>query len=174
MQQPKLMKKLILMMAVALMSAMQVNAQEKVSEKELVGAWMMDSMLYDNGKTIAFGLKQGYRQFKYYGPKGEYAAAGISLRMKGRVLIGLEITPQEYGEYTFKDGWYSEMGRKATNDGLNLTDKNTFKGRWQNHLDVWKRAPLSDKTVKYIVDCCKTKKMPTDIEQDILKEMFSE
>ena len=168
------MKKLIILMAVALISAMQVDAQEKVSEKELVGAWMMDSMIYDNGNIIVWGQKRGYRQFKYYGPNGEYAAAGISITKTSSGTTSLSIRPQEYGVYTFKDGWYSEMGRKATNDGLNLTDKNTFKGRWQNHLDVWKRAPLSDKTVKYIVDCCKTKNIPTDIEQDILKEMFSE
>ena len=167
------MKRLILLMAVALMSAMQVNAQEKVSEKELVGAWMMDSMLYDNGNIIVWGLKRGYRQFKYYGPDGEYAAAGVSIKMEGRVLTGLTITPQEYGKYTFKDGWYSEMGRKATNDGIKLIDKNTFKGRYQNHLDVWKRAHLSKKTVKYIVDCCKKKDIPTNVEKDILKEMFS-
>ena len=167
------MKRFILLMAIALMSAMQVNAQEKVSEKELVGAWMMDSMLFDNGRTIAFGLKRGYRQFKYYGSDGEYAAAGVSIKMEGRVLTGLTITPQEYGKYTFKDGWYSEMGRKATNDGIKLIDKNTFKGRWQDHYDIWKRANLSDKAVKYIVDCCKKKDIPTNIEEDILKEMFS-
>ena len=100
-------------MAVALMSAMQVNAQEKISEKALVGAWMMDSMIYDNGNIIVWGLKRGYRQFKYYGPNGEYAAAGISI------------------------------------------------------------TKTSSGTVKYIVDCCKKDTIPTNVEQDVLKEMFS-
>ncbi len=167
------MKRLILLMAVALMSAMQVNAQEKISEKALVGAWMMDSMIYDNGNIIVWGLKRGYRQFKYYGPNGEYAAAGISITKTSSGTTSLSIMPQEYGVYTFKDGWYSEMGRKATNDGMKLTDKTTFKGRYQNHLDVWKRAHLSKKTVKYIVDCCKKDTIPTNVEQDVLKEMFS-
>lgn len=94
-------------MAVALMSAMQVNAQEKISEKALVGAWMMDSMIYDNGNIIVWGLKRGYRQFKYYGPNGEYAAAGISITKTSSGTTSLSISPQEYGVYTFKDGWYS-------------------------------------------------------------------
>jgi hypothetical protein len=65
------------------------------------------------------------------------------------------------------------MGRKATNDGIKLIDKNTFKGRWQDHYDIWKRANLSDKAIRYIVDYCKAQNIPTNIEEDILKEMFS-
>ena len=32
------------MMAVVLMSALHVNAQTKVDDKEIVGVWMMESM----------------------------------------------------------------------------------------------------------------------------------
>ena len=66
------------MMSVALMSAMQVNAQEKISEKALVGAWMMDSMIYDNGNIIVWGLKRGYRPLKYSRPNGQDAPPGLS------------------------------------------------------------------------------------------------
>lgn len=81
--------------------------------------------------------------------------------------------PHEYGTYTFKNGVYTEMGRSVKDGDMVLLDKNTFKGRWMNRHDIWKKATtLPDKVVRYIVDCCKTKEMPSDIQQLIKQNVF--
>ena len=93
------MKKGMFMMAVVLMSALQVNAQTKVADKELIGTWMLESMQFDGEKKTLCGKESGYTQFKYYGADGEYACAEIALS-KGKVVV----MPHEYGKYTFKNG----------------------------------------------------------------------
>jgi hypothetical protein len=54
-----------------------------------------------------------------------------------------------------------------------LVDKTTFKGRWKNRHDVWKKTALPEKVVKHIVNCCKSKETPADIQQLIKKNMFN-
>ena len=161
--------KVLLMMVVVLMSALQVNAQTtKVADKELVGTWMMVSMQYDGEKTIVCGKESGYSQFKYYGADGEYACAELALT-KGKIVV----MPHEYGTYTFKDGWYSEMGREAIKDAIVWVDKTTTKGTWQKRHDIWKKQlNMPEKLRKYIVDCCKMKNTPDDIQQMIKQTMF--
>ena len=122
-----------------------------------------------DGKKIICGKESGYSQFKYYGPDGEYACAEIGLSKDGKVVI----MPHEYGTYTFKNGVYTEMGRSTKDGDMVLVDKNTFKGRWKNRHDVWKKTALPDKVVKYIVNCCKSKETPADIQQLIKKNMFN-
>lgn len=163
------MKKMMLMMTAMLMCAIGMNAQTaKVADKELVGAWVMESMQYEGEKKIMCGKETGYTQFKYYGADGEYACAQIALTKEGKCVL----MPHEYGTYTFKDGWYSEMGREKIKDGMKLTDKNTAIGTWMNRHDVWKKKALPDKVVKYIVNCCKFREAPADIQQLIKQNMF--
>ena len=121
------MKKMMLMMTAMLMCAIGMNAQTaKIADKELVGAWVMESMQYEGEKKIMCGKETGYTQFKYYGADGEYACAQIALTKEGKCVL----MPHEYGTYTFKDGWYSEMGREKIKDGMKLTDKNTAIGTY--------------------------------------------
>lgn len=164
------MKKVMLLMAVALMSAVQLNAQTtKVADKELVGAWMMESMQFEGEKKVVCGKESGYAQFKYYGDDGEYACCEMVMKKDGSIVI----LPHEYGTYTFQNGVYSEMGRPAVKpDEMQLIDKNTFKGRWMNRHDIWKKAALPDHVVRYIVNCCKYKEVPADIQQVIKQNMF--
>lgn len=163
------MKKMMLMMTAMLMCAIGMNAQTaKIADKELVGAWIMESMQYEGEKKIMCGKETGYTQFKYYGADGEYACAQIALTKEGKCVL----MPHEYGTYTFKDGWYSEMGREKIKDGMKLTDKNTAIGTWMNRHDVWKKKVLPDKVVKYIVNCCKFREAPADIQQLIKQNMF--
>ena len=149
----------MMIFAVALMSAMQVFAQGvKVDDKELVGTWVMES-----------GKATGYTQFKYYGANGEYACAELALSKDGKVVV----MPHEYGTYTFKDGWYSEMGREKIKDAIVWVDKTTTKGTWKTRHDIWKKQlNMPQKLVKYILDCCKTKNVPADIQQMIKQNMF--
>ena len=97
------------------------------------------------------------------------ASAEICLTKEGKVVV----MPHEYGTYTFKNGVYSEMGRPAVKpDEMVLVDKTTFKGKWKNRHDVWKKKVLPDKVVKYIVNCCKFREAPADIQQLIKQNMF--
>ncbi|MBO4431025.1 MAG: hypothetical protein J5790_06775 [Bacteroidaceae bacterium] len=163
------MKRVILVIAVALMSVMQASAQNvKIDDKELVGTWYMESMQWEGEKKTMCGKATGYTQFKYYGPDGEYACAELALTKDGKIVV----MPHEYGTYTFKDGWYSEMGREKIKDAMVMVDKTTFKGTWQKRHDIWKKVSLSDKAVKYILDCCKTKETPADVQQIIKQNMF--
>ena len=165
----KLMKKVMLVMAMALLGAMQVSAQSvKVDDKELIGTWVMESMQWEGEKKTVCGKESGYSQFKYYGADGEYACAELALTKEGKVVV----MPHEYGTYSFKDGWYSEMGREAIKDAIVWVDKTTTKGTWMKRHDIWKKVTLPDKVVKYILDCCKTKNTPADIQQMIKQSMF--
>ena len=150
------------------MSAMQVQAQSKIADKELVGVWIMESMQFEGEKKTVCGKETGYTQFKFYGADGEYACAQIVLTNDGKVVV----MPHEYGKYTFRDGWYSEMGREAIKDAMVLTDKTTCQGKWRNRRDIWKKKTLPDKVVKYLMDCCKTKEAPADVQQAIKQSMF--
>ena len=162
------MKKMFTMMLL-LLCAVGMNAQKsKVSDKEIVGTWIMESMQWQGEKLIECGKAKGYTQFKYYGPNGEYACAAIVLKKDGQLVI----YPHEYGTYSFKDGWYMEMGRPALKDAVILTDKNTYKGTWFTRHDIWKKVVLPDKVTEYIVDCCKMKDTPNDMQQLIKKHIF--
>ena len=80
--------------------------------------------------------------------------------------------PHEYGTYTFKDGWYSEMGREAIKDAIVWVDKNTMKGTWKKRHDIWKKTDLPDETVKYILERCKILEIPQNVEQQIKSTCF--
>ncbi|MBO7592426.1 MAG: hypothetical protein J6T00_03520, partial [Bacteroidaceae bacterium] len=135
----------------------------------LIGAWTLEWMQYDGEKKIMCGKANGYTQFKFYGANGEYAAAGIALSNDGKIVV----IPQEYGTYSLKDGWYMEMGRPALKDAVVLTDKTHYRGRWKNRSDLWVKHPsMPDKVVRYIVECCKMKDTPSDMQQLIKQNMF--
>ena len=161
------MKQLLMTMAL-LMCAVTTNAQTtNVTDRDLIGVWTLEWMQFDGEKKIVCGKETGYTQFKYYGPDGEYACAEIVLTRKGTVVV----MPHEYGTYTFKNGVYSEMGRPAST--LTQTDKTHFRGRWKNRSDSWVKHPqMPDKVVRYIVERCKLKDTPADIQQSIKQNIF--
>lgn len=163
----KRMKQLLMTMAL-LMCAVTTNAQTaNVTDRDLIGVWTLEWMQFDGEKKMMCGKTTGYSQFKYYGPDGEYACAEIVLTRDGVVVV----IPHEYGTYTFKNGVYSEMGRPASE--LMLTDKTHFRGRWKTRNDLWVKHPsMPDKVVRYIVDRCKMKEAPTDVQQLIKQSMF--
>ena len=155
-------------LAALFLCATQVNAQTaRVADRELIGAWTMEWMQWDGEKKIVCGKTSGYTQFKYYGPDGEYANAEIVLTRDGVVVV----MPHEYGTYTFKNGVYSEMGRPASEQVM--IDKTHFRGRWKTRTDMYVKHPsMPDKVVRYIVDCCKMKQTPSDVQQLIKQSMF--
>ena len=154
-----------------LMCAVTTNAQTaNVTDRDLIGVWTLEWLQYDGEKNIMCGKTTGYSQFKYYGPDGEYACAEIAMTRDGKVVV----MPHEYGTYTFKNGVYSEMGRPAVRPSdMVLTDKTHFRGRWKNRSDSWVKQPqMPEKVVRYIVDYCKLKKTPADIQQSIKQNIF--
>lgn len=166
----KRMKQILMTMAL-LMCAVTANAQTaNVTDRDLVGVWTLEWMQFDGEKKIMCGKTTGYSQFKYYGPDGEYACAEIAMTSDGKVVV----MPHEYGTYTFKNGVYSEMGRPAVRPSdMVLTDKTHFRGRWKNRSDSWVKQPnMPEKVVRYIVDYCKLKKTPADIQQSIKQNIF--
>ncbi len=163
------MKKTMFAMALALMGAVQVSAQSvKIDDKELVGVWYMESMQWEGEKKTVCGKATGYTQFKYFGPDGEYACAELALTKEGKVVV----MPHEYGTYTFKDGWYSEMGREKIKDAIVWIDKTTTKGTWMKRHDIWKKTTLPDKVLNYLIGCCKMKETPADIQESIKQSLF--
>ncbi|MCR5643950.1 MAG: hypothetical protein K6G32_11545 [Prevotella sp.] len=81
--------------------------------------------------------------------------------------------PHEYGTYYLKDGWYMEMGREPLKDAVILTDKYTYKGTWKTRHDIWKKQPnIPEKLSKYIVDCCRMRETPAEIQQLMKQTMF--
>ena len=162
-------KKMIMTMAALLMTTAMGFAQKaKIDDKEIVGVWLMESMQWEGEKKTVCGKESGYTQFKFYGADGEYACAEIALTKEGKCVV----LPHEYGTYSLKDGWYSEMGRPAIKDAITWIDKTTTKGTWMKRHDIWKKTQLPEKLVTYIVNCCKTKNAPEDIQQMIKQNMF--
>ena len=155
-------------LAALFLCATQVNAQTaRVADRELIGAWTMEWMQWDGEKKIVCGKTSGYTQFKYYGPDGEYANAEIVLTRDGVVVV----MPHEYGTYTFKNGVYSEMGRPASEQVM--IDKTHFRGRWKTRTDMYVKHPsMPDKVIRYIVERCKKKQTPSDVQQLIKQSMF--
>ena len=143
-------------------------AQQKVTDKDLQGVWLMEWFYYEGEDTVICG--GNYAQVKVYRPNGEYACAE-AVKLKDGTF---HILPHEYGTYSYKNGVYSEMGRPATTDALIMTDRNTFRGRWMNRRDLWKKAVgMPEKLTDYIVNVCKANQTPAnDIQQLMKKHMF--
>ncbi|MBP5377185.1 MAG: hypothetical protein J6Y41_04395 [Bacteroidaceae bacterium] len=158
----------ILLTTMMLFSANLFAQNVKIDDKELCGVWIMESMQHDGEKKIMCGKETGYTQFKYYGADGEYACAQIVRQPNGKI----QVLPHEYGTYTFKDGWYSEMGREKIKDAITWIDKRTTKGRWKNRNDIWKKVDLPAKVTKFILDCCKSRYMPDDINEQLNQTLF--
>lgn len=164
------MKKEILVMLVALMGTLQASAQNvKGDNKDLVGVWIMESMQWEGENEIVCGRENGFTQFKYYGADGEYACAQLYMNDEGKCVVA----PHEYGTYSYKDGWYSEMGREPIKDAITWVDKNTTKGVWNKRHDVWKKTNMPERLRKYIVDYCKISQGPAeDIQQMLRQSVF--
>ena len=126
---------MFLTMAMVLACVAQLSAQtNKISDKEIVGVWVMESMQWEGEKKVVCGKASGYTQFKFYGADGEYAC--------------------------------------AIKDAIIWIDKTTTQGTWMKRHDIWKKqTAMPEKLTRYIVECCKMKNAPDDIQQ-LLKQNF--
>lgn len=140
-------------------------AQTRPSDRDLVGFWVMESMQYEGENKVVCG--NDFTQIKYYGPSGEYACAEVLKGKDGAITV----RPHQYGTYTYKSGKYTECGHSAI---LVMVDKTTFKGRWNNRHDVWrKRTGVPAQLVNYIVKRCREKNDPVDIQRMARQHLFN-
>lgn len=149
---------LILLLLLLTLCACSDPREQPRDSLDLTGAWVLRHVEFPSGTE------------QDYAPDGEYACAEIAMTKDGVVAV----MPHEYGTYIFKNGVYSEMGRPAVRPSdMVLTDKTHFRGRWKNRNDSWVKHPqMPDKVVRYIVDRCKTKETPSDVQQLIKQSMF--
>ena len=157
----------VAIMLMAMLHASCALAQVKVSDKEIVGVWIMTSMKYD-GEDREY-ISENYSQIKVYRANGEYACAEIIRQSDGKYYVA----PHEYGRYTLKNGMYSEMGRKPIPYGW--TSKTTSTGRWQNIIGQWKKVTdMPEAVAQHVVDKCKAAQpSPENIQQMMKKHIFS-
>ena len=157
----------VAIMLMAMLHASCALAQVKVSDKEIVGVWIMTSMKYD-GEDREY-ISENYSQIKVSRANGEYARAEIIRQSDGKY----NVAPHEYGRYTLKNGMYSEMGRKPIPYGW--TSKTTSTGRWQNIIGCWKKVTdMPEAVAQHVVDKCKAAQpSPENIQQMMKKYIFS-
>jgi len=152
-----------------MLTSTSVSAQNyKAADSDIHGVWMLESMQWDGEKKRMCGKASGYNQYKYYGADGEYCCAEVVRQKDGSIRV----MPHEYGKYTYKDGWYSEMGREKSKTSVVFVDKSTFKGRWKTLNAVWKKIKLSPKTTRLIVDYCKSANIPDDVQKELNQTLF--
>lgn len=146
-----------------------IKAQRKVADKELVGVWIMTSMKFD-GEGMNY-ISDNYTQVKVYRADGEYACAEILKSNDGAYVI----VPHEYGTYSFKNGKYIEMGHEIPSENMILTSKTTFKGRWKNRYDTWKKVTdMPEALTQHIVDKCKpSQASPQEMQKLMKKYIFA-
>ena len=157
----------VAIMLMAMLHASCALAQVKVSDKEIVGVWIMTSRKY-GGEDREY-ISENYSQIKVYRANGEYACAEIIRQSDGKYYVA----PHEYGKYTLKNGMYSEMGRKPIPYGW--TSKTTSTGRWQNIIGQWKKVTdMPEAVAQHVVDKCKAAQpSPENIQQMMKKHIFS-
>ena len=162
---------LIAIMFLAWLNPSLASAQQKISDKEIVGVWVMTSMMYEGENRNL--ISDNYTQIKVYRANGEYACAEIA---KGKGNGGNNtyiILPHEYGTYYLKNGQYSEMGREETK--WEWIDKVSFKGKWKNRRDQWRKVvDMPEELTQHIVDKCKAAQpSPDNIQKMIKKHIFA-
>lgn len=153
------------MAAMLVLASGTMKAQQKVADKELQGVWLLESYVFDGESKIDCGEK--YTRVKVYRPDGEYACAQVVKRKDNTC----QVIPHEYGTYTFKDGEYTEMGRKTK---LTMIDKNTCQSRWTNCDETWKKChDMPAQLTDYVVNLCKANQTPSaDLQKLIRQHMF--
>ncbi len=138
-----------------------------VAKNALVGVWVMESMQFEGENKIVCGKGTGYSQIKYYGADGEYACAEVAKEGNSYYVL-----PHEYGIYTYKDGVYTEMGRKPSSLSLSKDGKH-FYGQWYNRHDTWvRRTDIPKQLIDYIIYRCKANQPPAPKIQEQIKQSF--
>ena len=124
--------------------AMPISAQKTgkiVSDEELRGVWVYTS--YRVGDKM---FDNDFHSIKIYGENGEYCCARAQKLRCGTYRI----LPVDYGTYVFRNGEYTECGRKGN---LNLVSSTEFNGMYIGRLECWEKIVDFPEELKlYIVN----------------------
>lgn len=152
----------MMMLAVTTVSG-QTNYRP--ADKDIVGAWILKLVAFDNEGRVAPGPE--IVRIKIYRSNGEYACAEIVKNKNGETRIA----PHEYGTYSYKNREYYEMGRKGS---LTFINHDTFNNRWKTSSETWTRLKNPPaKLINFLVEKCRTYKIPAGINQMIIKNLFN-
>ncbi len=157
---------MLLALVLVSLNILSVSAQKKVPDSAIVGVWYMQSYHWDD-EDIVLCKDIKYTYMKVFRADGEYAGAEVAELSDGRVII----SGHEYGKYTLKDGIYSEMGRPE--EKLRWLNESTISYRWTTRNELLKKLDDFPKDAEqYIVDVCKVKSVPKNVQNTIKERIF--
>lgn len=115
-----------------------------VADEELKGVWVYTS--YRIGEKV---FANDFPSIKIYGENGEYCCARAQKLRCGT----WRVVPVDYGVYVFRNGEYTECGRKGN---LNLVSPTKFNGMYIGRLECWdKIIDFPDELKNYILEECR-------------------
>ena len=131
------------------------------SDEHLKGVWVYTS--YSVGDKM-FG--KDFYSIKVYGENGEYCSAQLQKLKMGTY----KIIPHDYGTYVYRDGCYTECGRKGN---LNLLSPTKFNGEWMGRIEYWEKVvDFPSQLREYIVSECRKAVLGDDEELQQLIEHY--
>ena len=130
---------------------------------DLTGAWVLQHVKFPSGTEQKYAMDNDGTSCLIYDHNNMLYECNIST-----TPTGLIIQPTAKSTVTLID-----KGRPALKDAVILTDRTHYRGRWKNRTDSWVKHPsMSDKVVRYIVERCKTKDTPTEVQRLIKQDLF--
>lgn len=126
---------------------MYAHAQT-ISADALKGVWIYKS--YSVGDRY---FDNDFASIKIFGDDGKYYSAQV-----GKLQCGAyKIIPYLYCTYIYRNGEYTECGRKGE---LTLTSDTTFHGSWMGRIEYWEKAKdFPEELRDYIMEECKKAKL---------------
>ena len=144
--------------------AIPISAQTMgkiVLDEELKGVWVYTS--YRIGDKM---FDNDFHSIKIYGEDGEYCCARAQKLRCGTYRI----LPVDYGTYVFRNGEYTECGRKGN---LNLISSTEFNGMYIGRLECWEKIVDFPEELKlYILNECRKAVLGDNVELQNLMERY--
>ena len=135
--------------------------EKTVPDEELKGVWVYTS--YKIGDKM---FDNDFHSIKIYGENGEYCCARAQKLRCGTYRI----LPVDYGTYVFRNGEYTECGRKGN---LNLISSTEFNGMYIGRLECWgKIVDFPEELRLYIVNECRKAVLGDAQELQYLMECY--
>ena len=142
----------MLVLVLIYFSCALTSMSQVVCEKELIGVWV-----YTKYQVRDKVFSNDFSSIKIYGADGEYCSAQVQRLKSG----AYKIIPHDYGRYVYRNGEYTECGRKGN---LNLVSSTEFNGEWMGRIEYWEKVPDFPAELKgYIVEECKKVVLGDDI-----------
>ena len=143
------------------MPALAQKTVKAIPDEELEGVWVYTSYMIGDKK-----FDNDFCSIKIYGKNGEYCCARAQKLRCGTYRI----LPVDYGTYIFRNGEYTECGRKGN---LNLVSPTEFNGMYIGRLECWEKIVDFPQELKlYIVNECRKAVLGEEMELQNLMEHY--